>query len=282
MLLAVASLVFAMTAWGCQTNPATGRRQFSPLPESQEIAIGAEAEPQFLAEYGGEIPDAQIVQYVRNIGYELAALSERPGLPWEFHVVDSAVINAFALPGGKVFISRALLARMTNEAQLAGVLGHEVGHVTAEHIGEQMGQQLMIQGVLAGLGAAVSNAQWGQVLGIGAEAGGTVYLLRYGRDQESEADQLGLRYMTELGYSPLGQVQVMKILKKAGEGSSRPPEWLSTHPEPGTRIERLQEIIPKRYPNFRDPDAYRFGEEAFEQNVLSRLAQLPPAAHRPK
>jgi len=195
-------------------------------------------------------------------------------------VLDSAVINAFALPGGKVFISRALLERMTNEAQLAGVLGHEVGHVTAEHIGERMGQAMVLQGALAGLGA-VSNSEWTQVLGVGAQAGGTVYLLSFGRDQEREADELGMRYMARIGYNPRGQVQLMRILAKASDGP-RGPEWLSTHPDPDGRADRLARMIPERFPNVDKPGRFRFGEEEFRKNVLERLKQLPPPSHRPQ
>ena len=135
---------------GCSTNLATGQSQLNFISTQREIAIGSEASPKFLEEYGGEIPSTKIKQYVSDLGQRLAAQSERPELPWEFHVIDSQVINAFALPGGKVFISRGLMAKMTNEAQLAGVLGHEIGHVTAQHVGQRMTQGLIVQGVAAG------------------------------------------------------------------------------------------------------------------------------------
>ncbi len=278
--LVVMALVVAMVTSACRTNPATGRRQLDVLSTEQEISLGVEAKPEFTADYGGEIPDAQITAFVRDMGMRLAEVSERPDLPWEFTVLDSAVINAFALPGGKVFITRALLEKMDNSAQLAGVLGHEVGHVTAQHINEQMGQQMVLQGLLTGIGVVAPNSQWATVLGVGAQAGGTVYLLSFGRDQEHEADELGLRYMAKIGYNPMGQVQVMRILEEASEGASRPPEWLSTHPEPGNRADRLAEIIPRRFPNFDRPGRFTFGEEAFRENVTERLKQLPPPRHR--
>lgn len=265
---------------GCAVDPATGTRHLNVLSDSEEIALGEEAGPQFLAEYGGEIPSPPIQSYVSDIGQRLAAVSERPNLPWEFHVVDSSVINAFALPGGKVFISRGLLAKMNNEAQLAGVLGHEVGHVTAQHIERQMGHALGVQ-VLAtavGVAAQYSEEDWMQVLGVGAQAGGTLYLLKFSRDQENQSDMLGIRYMTELGYSPLGQLQVMEILRDAAGGAGQ-IEFLSTHPLPATRIDRIRKFIRKNYPDAEDASAWTFGEREFERTVLDRLEQLPPAQH---
>ncbi|MEX2386459.1 MAG: M48 family metalloprotease, partial [Phycisphaeraceae bacterium] len=160
--------VLLSVAPSCRVNPATGQRQLNVLTEQEEIAIGEENAPQFLQEYGGPIPSERVQRYVSEIGMEMARDSERPDLPWEFHTVDSGVINAFALPGGKVFISRGLMSKMQNEAQLAAVLGHEIGHVTAEHIGQQMSRAVAAQIGLGLLGAAVSDYEWGQILGLGA------------------------------------------------------------------------------------------------------------------
>jgi predicted Zn-dependent protease len=279
--MALVLLTAALSA-GCSINPATGQRQFNLVGREQEIALGVQATPQFVKDYGGEVPAPKVRQYIVQIGMKMAKLSERPDLPWEFHVLNSPVINAFALPGGKVFITRGLVQKMSNEAQLAGVLGHEIGHVTAQHIGQRMSQQMAISGVAAGLGAAgeVSDRDWLTVLGMGAQAGGSVYLLKFGRDQESEADTLGLRYMTRAGYNPVGQIQVMRILKKEAGGSgggSGGAEWLSTHPLPETRIERLQQEVHDDYPKARAANnPYTFGKAAFDQNVLEPLKKLPP------
>lgn len=266
---------------GCSTNPATGQRQFNVLNTEQEVAMGNEASPQFLANYGGEIPSPAIQQYVSSIGHRLAAVSERPDLPWEFHVVDSAVINAFALPGGKVFMSRGLLAHLQNEAQLAGVLGHEVGHVTAQHIGQQMSRALGIQILAAGLQIAgeQSNKDWLRVVGAGTEVGGGVYLLKFGRDQETQADELGLRYMARNGYNPAAQIEVMQILKQASGAGGGGPEFLSTHPYPDTRIQRLEKMIPQEYPDFNQPGRYEFFAQRYQQQVLATLQRLPPPRH---
>jgi len=271
----------------CSTNPATGRRQLNFISSNREMALGAEASPKFLKDYGGDIPSASINRFVSDLGNRLAAVSERKELPWEFHVVDSPVLNAFALPGGKVFMSRGLLAKMTNEAQLAGVLSHEVGHVTAQHIGQQMSQAMLIQGLGVAIGIAGQNndSEWMQVLGTGTAIGGSFYLLKFGRDQESEADLLALRYMTKLGYNPIAQIQVMKILKAESEksgGGGRGPEWMATHPLPDTRIKRLENLIRKQYPDFEDVNKYQFHVQRFRTNILIPLSKLGPPKHNPK
>jgi len=265
---------------GCTTNEATGRTQFLPLSWEEEVELGNEAVPEFIEQSGGELPAESIVQYVREMGNELAAQSEMPDIEWEFYVLDSQVINAFALPGGKVFISRGLMAKMNNEAQLAGVVGHEIGHVTARHGNERMGKALLAQGVIlaAGIGGAVSDEEWLQVLGVGTAVGGQLFLLKYSRSNELEADELGVRYMANVGYNPVGQIQVMEILRDASGGSA-PPEWLSTHPASDTRIENLEEIITKNYPRHTDAGYYNFGFDEFKQKVLTPLSKLPPAQH---
>ncbi|MEO1235610.1 MAG: M48 family metallopeptidase [Planctomycetota bacterium] len=272
---------------GCVTNEATGRTALNLISEEREIALGTEAEPQFIAENGGLIESQRLRDYVSELGHELAAVSERPHLPWSFNVLDSQQINAFALPGGKVFISRGLIERMTNEAQLAGVLGHEIGHVTAQHINARMSQAMIVQGIAIGTSVAgeIADEDLLRVLGVGASVGGGVYLLKFNRDQESESDVLGVRYMTALGYNPYGQVQVMQVLKEASGNGGGMPEFLATHPLPQTRIDRLNRHIAERYPLAglpdRDADAagtrdnFRFDAESFERNVLDELHRLP-------
>lgn len=266
----------------CSTNPATGRRQLNVISEQREIEIGSQAQPEFIQGNGGELPSEPVLSEVRRVGHSLAAVSEREQLPWEFHVINSAQINAFALPGGKVFMSRGLLEQMDNEAQLAGVLGHEVGHVTGKHVNDRMANQLIITGLAIGLGVAgaASDEDWLTVLGVGVGVGGTVYQLQFSQSQELEADALGVRYMARVGYNPVAQIQVMEILKRAagtGEGS-----FFSTHPGANERIAQLETIIPRDYPDYADPSKYRFYEDRFHSSVLAELAKLPPPADAAK
>ncbi len=279
-VVAVVTIVTTLT--GCQTNPATGQRNFNVLSEGQEVQLGQQASPEFIQAYGGEIPSPQVLAYVTNLGNALAQQSERPGLPWEFHALDSDVINAFALPGGKVFITRGLMIKLASEAELAGVLGHEIGHVTAQHIGQQMSQQIAIQIGLIGIGVAAqtSDQDWVRVLGVGAAAGGTLYTLSFGRSQETQADELGLRYMTKLGYNPVGQIRVMEALQEASGGGGGGPEFLATHPYPETRIKHLNDIVRRDYPGFDQPGKYKFDADAYRVNVLDPIKALPPAKHK--
>lgn len=265
-----------LPAVGCSTNPATGKMQLNSLSEPQEIQIGTEAQPQFIEQSGGLVPDQPIRTYVSNLGSRLAKLSERPDLPWEFNVLNTDQINAFALPGGKIFITRGLLSKMSNEAQLAGVLGHEIGHVNAEHMGQQMTRASVISAGVAILGAATEK-DW--LVTLGGATGG-IYMLSFSRDQESQADELGVRYMTKAGYNPQAQIQVMQILQQAsgaGGGGGGALEIFQTHPNPGNRIKDLQKLIPQSYAYTQNNPQFVFNEQPFQTNVLSRLAKLPPA-----
>jgi len=272
-------LTLAVTAGsltGCSRNPATGEWQLNALDTQQEIRLGEEAEPQFLEQAGGPIPNAGIRQYVSDLGMKLARSSERADLPWEFHALDSATVNAFALPGGKVFITRGLMEKMTDEAQLAGVLGHEIGHVTAEHIGQQMTRQMAIQ-VGIGLIGTQTDQEWVQTL---AGTGAGLYLLSFSRGQEHQADELGLRYVVEAEYDPMALVEVMQILKQQAGGAS-PPEFLSTHPAPQSRIDEIRQLIEDEYAHTIDNPRFVRNPAAFKRNVLDPLADLPPAQHQP-
>jgi beta-barrel assembly-enhancing protease len=170
--------------------------------------------------------------------------TERPDLPWQFGVLDSPNVNAFAVPGGTIFITRGLLERMRNEAELAGVLGHEIGHVIARHSSERLAKQQLTQGLLGALvvgSGDFTTAQIGQVVG-------SMINMSYGREDEIESDALGIRIMAEAGYDPRGMMRVMEVLAKAS-GGSRQPEFMSTHPAPENRSERIKEAIAKQYPS---------------------------------
>jgi predicted Zn-dependent protease len=239
------------------------------LSTSEEIRIGEQAQPKFIQESGGLIQDPQVQQYVDRVGQRLVQQiqpDDQRDVPWEFHAVQSERSNAFALPGGKVFITKGLLARLQNEAQLAGVLGHEIGHVVGEHIGEQMTRQMMLETGLSAVGAATQE-DWIRTIG---GVGGQVYMLRFSREDELESDRIGVTYMARAGYDPRAMIQVVRLLKEAG--GTAPVEFLSTHPHPDTRLERLEELIGERYQeDLRDGTRFGYEAEPYRENVSRRL-----------
>lgn len=282
-LAAAAIIAAGAPLAGCSKNIATGRSQFNYYSTEEEIAIGEQAMPELIRGYGGEVPDDELRAYITRIGDDLAQHTEgdNPDLPWEFTFLDSEVINAFALPGGKVFISRGLVEQMDNEAQLAGVLGHEIGHVTAQHADEAMGRRLVLAGVAigAGVAASTSDSDWAGIAAGAAVSGTGVFLLSYDRNQELEADRLGMRYMMRAGYDPAGQLQVMEILERAA-GTGSPPEFLSTHPAPTTRIRKIRSRLDDELAYTQDNPEYRLHAERFQRDFIPRLRTLPPPSQQ--
>lgn len=224
-----------------QLNEVTGKTQHINITTEQEIAIGLESTPAMIQQYGGLHPDPEGQKFVKEVGQRVVQNSSAKETPYEydFHLLnDPDVINAFALPGGQVFITQALFNKLESEDQLAGVLGHEVGHVVARHGAERIAQMELTQGLT---GAAVvasgdyNTAQAAQLIA-------NIVNMSYGRDQELEADNLGVRFMTQTGYQPEALLGVMKILEEASGGQSQ-PEFLSTHPSPANRMEKIKEAI---------------------------------------
>jgi predicted Zn-dependent protease len=236
-----ACLSAALLLYACATNPVTGRRELSLVSSSQEIAMGREG-AEDVARSIGIYPDGALQGYVANIGKEMAAKSERPDLPWSFAVVDDPSVNAFALPGGYIFITRGMLAHMNSEAQLAAVLGHEIGHVTAKHSVHQISRAQLTQFGL-GIGYVLSEdlRRFGDLAG----AGVGLLFLKFGRDDENQSDELGFKYAINSGYDPREMVPVFETLDRvsAGSGAERLPQWMSTHPDPGNRVARIEERL---------------------------------------
>jgi predicted Zn-dependent protease len=268
----------------CSTNPATGESQFDMLSREDEIALGAQAGPEFTKEFGGAVTDPTLQAYVRRIGADLAAKTEgdNPTLPWEFTLLNTKEINAFALPGGKIFFTRGLAEQLSSEAEMAGVLGHEVGHVTARHANAGMARQglssLLIGGAAAVLSDSAQSAQ--ELQQIGEQVGGVI-LLKYSRDQESQADALGMRYMVRSGYNPKAQRSVMEVLSQAMSGG-RPAEILSTHPYPETRIARIDAALRGEYASFLAAPGRAAADQQhaarYAADFLPRLKALPPGS----
>ncbi len=226
----------------CATNPVTGRREFMLMSEAQEISIGQDMDPQIKAEMG-LYEDPALQKYISDIGLRLAKLSERPNLPWQFAVVDQPAINAFAVPGGFIYFTRGILAFLHDEAELVGVMGHEIGHVTARHSAQQYSRAVGGQLGLVALGVFVPAARpFGQL----SETALGLLFLSYGREAEMQSDELGAQYAVAGGWDPAGVPGMLSTLGRLDEASGNRrgiPNWLSTHPEPLARVKEVQPIV---------------------------------------
>lgn len=240
--LAIIAFAYYKKCANTQINPYTGVEQVISISPQEEIAIGLNSAPQMAQEYGGLYPDQEMQDLVDRVGYRLVnnmKLPQQHPYKFEFHLLaDSQTINAFALPGGQVFITYALFSKLQNEDQLAGVLGHEIGHVLGRHSAERIANTEFWQTVSQG--ASVGADAGGLVAGIGQNV-----LLGNGRDDELESDNLGVKFMLDAGYNPCEMIGVMKILK-ASSGPNRLPEFKSTHPDPENRIQHINEAV-KQY-----------------------------------
>jgi predicted Zn-dependent protease len=235
--LRFSALAIVLSLAACALNPATGRRQLSLVGEEQEIQIGRQAAASVRSTVG-LVDNPALQSYVQQIGRREAATSERPNLPWQFQVVDDPSPNAFALPGGFIFVTRGMLNLMTSEAELASVLGHEIGHVTARHSVNQISKQQLAQLGL-GLGSIFfpEARPFESLVGAGVE----LLFLKYSRDDEREADVLGFEYMRRHGYDVSEFDDVFAALDRIGEGERGAlPGWLTTHPAPAERVEAAQ------------------------------------------
>ena len=233
-------------------NPVTEEMQRIRLSPEQEVVLGKQAREEMAANHGGLYPDAALQAYIDQVGQQVVEESEaaQTPYPFEFHLLrDPQTINAFALPGGQVFITAALLSRLTSEAQLAGVLGHEVGHVVARHGAEHLARQQLGAMLVNAVGIAASDTpEGGRQAAVVARAINQLVNLKYGRDDELESDRIGMQFMVEADYSPQGLVELMEILASARSGE-QPPEFLSTHPYPDNRVAQLKELITQSFPN---------------------------------
>ncbi|HEY9767451.1 MAG TPA: M48 family metalloprotease [Coleofasciculaceae cyanobacterium] len=268
--------VFAMFNYftNVSENPITGEKQRVQLSPQQEIIIGRQSAPKMAAQHGNLYPDRALQDYIDGVGNKVVQSSgaKDSPYPFEFHLLrDPQTVNAFALPGGQVFITAALLSRLNSEAQLAGVLGHEVGHVIGRHGAEHLAKQQLGSTLVNAVGIAASdrpeNSRQAAIL---AQAVNQMVNLKYGRDDELESDLLGFQFMTEAGYNPVGIVELLKILNSVRGSAGEQPEFMSTHPNPANRIEQLIAIINQEYPNG-IPGQLEEGKERFAQIVNSRL-----------
>jgi predicted Zn-dependent protease len=233
-------------------NPVTDETQHINITEEQEVALGLQAAPQMEQEFGGLSHDAQAQQLVDQVCARIlqGSAAAQTDYPFACHLLgDTQTINAFALPGGQVYITEALFRRLETEGQLAGVLGHEIGHVVARHGAEhiaktQLTQDLTGAVVVASYDPSNPNSVYAAQL---AQLVGQLVNLRYGRNDELESDRLGVRFMAEAGYDPRAMLRVMEILAESSSGGQQ-PEFFSTHPNPENRLERIQQAIDEQYP----------------------------------
>ena len=253
LVIALVLIVMAVIGYygSKQVNPITGENQAIALTQEQEVAIGLQSAPEMAAQFGGLDPDPVAQGIVDEVGNRIvqASVASRTPYQFQFHVLaDPQTVNAFALPGGPVFITRALLARLENEAQLAGILGHEVGHVIGRHAAERLAKDQLTQGLVGAVAVGASDDySSGQAAAQVAAMVGSVVQMKYGREDEIQSDTLGVKVMADAGYDPRALISVMDILESASGGSGQ-PEFMSTHPDPGNRRQVIQATIEQLWP----------------------------------
>lgn len=275
LIIGVVFAVFGLLNYfgNVSENPVTGEKQRVQMTPQQEVILGRRSRDQMAAQHGGLYPDQTLQAYLDRVGARIvrnSAAANAP-YPYEFHLLrDRRTVNAFALPGGQVFITAALMGQLNSEAQLAGVLGHEVAHVVARHGAEHVAKQQLGAAIVNAVGIAASEGEdGGRNAAILARAVNQMVNLKYGRSDELESDRLGLQFMTEAGYNPVGIVELMAVLDRARGGQTQ-PEFFSTHPDPGNRIEELKAIIQQIYPNG-IPRNLTEGRQEFASIVAPRL-----------
>ena len=249
-LIQVISALSLAFIFACVAIPDSDRAAFIVIPFSQEVAMGKQAYTDILSKEK-ETTNVVLKEMVERVGRRIAAVSAMPNLEWEFKVIESEQKNAFALPGGKTAIYTGILPVCLNEAGLAAVLGHEIAHVTARHSGQRMSQQFLLMGALSVAQVSLSNNNQREAI-LGALGVGAMYgiQLPFGRGNESEADNIGLKYMARAGYDPREAV-VFWVRFSKEKGGKAPPEFFSTHPSDNTRIRNLERNLPRVMADYR-------------------------------
>lgn len=243
MRKAALALSIVLITAACSTNPATGRRQFNIVSESQEISIGRQSHPEIIRQFGVYDEKPELNRLVSEVGRRLAAASERPNLPWTFTVLDTPMVNAMALPGGYIYITRGMLERINSEAELAGVLGHEIAHVTARHSAQQISRQQLAQFGMV-LGAVLAGPEVLQQYGQLAELGLGLLFQRYSRAHETEADLLGTGYMAEARYHPIGAERMLMTLQRLDKNPATGIDrYFMSHPDPAKRVRDVRSKV---------------------------------------
>jgi predicted Zn-dependent protease len=233
-------LAVLILAGGCAKNPVTGKNDLMLMSEGQEVAMGKQSDPEIIA-FFGLYDDDNLQKFIREKGQQMASISHRNDLKYEFKVVDSPVVNAFAVPGGYVYFTRGIMAHFNNEAQFAGVLGHEIGHITARHSARQYSRAMLAQvGLVAGTVIAPEFSQYADI----AQSGIGLLFLKFGRDAESQSDKLGVEYSSKIGYDAKEMAGFFRTLDELGKlsGAEEVPDFLSTHPNPADREGKVMKL----------------------------------------
>jgi len=261
VLLFTVSVMFAIS---CAVNPVTGKKQIMLMSEAQEVQLGLTYDPQVIATFGF-YPDNNLQNFVQAKGIEMGKISHRPRLEYHVKVVDSPVVNAFAVPGGYVYLTRGILAQLNNEAELMGVMGHELGHIAARHtVSQQSKQQLGQLLLIGGMIASEEFAQYAQY----ALEGMQLLFLKFSRDDEREADRLGVEYSSKIGYDAHKMADFFKVLKKMSLSESQGgiPTFLSTHPDPGDRYNSVNQNATEWQARLKLPE-YRVNQDGYLQMI---------------
>ncbi len=235
-------LFLALFVISCARNPVTGKKQFMLVSEKREKAMGLAYDPQIIQEFG-LYDNKELQNFINNYGKKMGRISHRPAIDYQFRILDSPVVNAFAVPGGYVYFTRGIMAHFNNEAEFAGVLGHEIGHVTARHSAQQQSQQILAQvGFLAAMIASEDFRQYSDL----AQTGLGLMFLKFSRNHESQSDKLGVEYSTKIGYDAHQMANFFQTIGRIQEQSGASvPTFLSTHPDPGNRYTRVHELATK-------------------------------------
>lgn len=271
----VVSCVVVLLA-GCATNPVTGKAELDLLGEEQELALGKQLYPAFIQDSLGPIDDEAVSRLVARVGGEVAAVSHRPRLPYEFTPVNDPAVNAFALPGGKICITRGLLVRLESEDALAAVLGHEVGHVTARHAVAAYNRQVLATLFLAGSAAVLEakEVKGRELIWVGGLIGTQMLLARYSRDQERQSDTLGLQYAVAAGFAPQGMVETQRVLLSLGREKPTLVERLfASHPHSAERLATAERLVAQLPPEVQNRPLRR----ATLLDATANLRQVQPA-----
>jgi len=257
-------LILFVIISACAVNPVTGKKQISFMSEAQEIAMGQQSDPSVIAQFG--LYDNEVMQqFIQEKGQEMAQISHRSNLDFEFKILDSDVVNAFAVPGGYVYFTRGIMAHFNNEAQFAGVLGHEIGHISARHSAQQYTKQMLTQ--IAFIGGMIASEKF---RGFAQEAmqGMQLLFLKFSRADESESDVLGVYYSSQVGYDSHEMADFFKTLDRmSGGGEGRLPEFMSTHPDPGRRYEEVNRLTDEYHADGYDTDQLTINRNSYLEMI---------------